>query len=185
MASGVGGDGATRAAMVSGVEGDGSTSAAMASGVEGDRATRRVAFDGRRVRAYSITMGAQEMSFALLAAACLQACSPASQECPGNVVTPVTVTVIDSSTGLYVCDAVLTASDGSWMQTASAEGATGAAFSDASCLYVIDPHRSGTYAISATAAGLHMTQPAPSFSLTFDTCGYEGTPHSVTIVLSP
>jgi hypothetical protein len=122
---------------------------------------------------------------AILAAAPGLACT-SDPYCSGNEATPVTVTVVDSSTGLYVCDAQVSASDGSSTFAARpGMGASDASLSDASCNYPIYPDASGTYTIDVSAPGLSVTQPAPTVALTFGKCGYEGAPNFLTVVLQP
>jgi hypothetical protein len=113
------------------------------------------------------------------------ACSSGSMNCPGNTFIPLTITVVDTANGENVCDAQVTATDGSSTFHASGSGATDAALSDASCQYTLGPGRSGTFKITASAAGLHMTQPAPTISLQYDQCGPSGWPQYVTIPMSP
>ena len=105
------------------------------------------------------------------------ACSSAAA-CPGSGVTPVSVTVTNGA-GANVCNAQVVATDGQ-----STSDGTIVASSDSSCTYIVNPHRSGTYAISASAPNLRMIETPPTVSLNFDQCGYEGNTHYVTIVLS-
>lgn len=110
-------------------------------------------------------------------------CNSAEQACAGNVVTPVTVTVMEMGTNLFVCDARVTATSGSATYTATAP--SNVMLSDASCTYGIYPSMSGTYSITASAPGLHATQSPPTVALEFDNCGYEGAPQFLTVVVGP
>lgn len=112
------------------------------------------------------------------------ACNAPVQACPGTDAIPLTVTVVDSTNGLYVCNADITATSGSSVSHAYAQGAAGMSLSDASCEYFVEPGASGTYTINATAPGLHMVQAARSFSITYDHCGFEGSPQAITILMS-
>jgi hypothetical protein len=112
-------------------------------------------------------------------------CSSGSVICAGNGTTPITITVIDGANGEYVCDARVTASDGSSTYASFFFGTSDASLTDASCSYWIDPHKSGTYSVSASAPGLHTTGATPSFTLTYDQCGYEGNDNYATITMSP
>jgi hypothetical protein len=104
--------------------------------------------------------------------------------CPGGA-TPVTVTVEEVGTNLFVCNAQVTATNGSATYDGMEQSASDAALSDASCAYALYPSASGTYSIMASAPGLHATQPAPQVTLQFDSCGYEGAPHDVIVLLGP
>jgi hypothetical protein len=115
--------------------------------------------------------------FGLAAAYATQACSTAAA-CSNGGVTPVSVTVTDGA-GMNVCNARVVATDGQ-----STSAGTIVALSDSSCTYIVNPHRSGTYAISASSPGLRMLETPPTVSLNFDECGYEGNTHYVTIALS-
>jgi hypothetical protein len=99
-----------------------------------------------------------------------QAWSSTSPACPGVVTPQIVVTVIDQADGLYLCDAVVTASDSS--STYAATPPHNQTVSDAG--YFVCPGKSGTYAAArASMPGLMMTQPAPTVTLgPFDQCGY-------------
>jgi hypothetical protein len=116
------------------------------------------------------------LAFAMLP---LAGCSAAAA-CPGGHAVPDTITVTNQATGASVCNATVTASDGTVTATAQKHPN-----GDASCTYEVNPGQTGTYSITASAPGLHMTQPAPTVTLSYDQCGYAGSYHSVTIPMSP
>jgi hypothetical protein len=118
------------------------------------------------------------------AALALAGCTSSNPTCPGGGAVPIIVTVIDEQSGLYICDAIVTASDGASSVPGSVQGSR-ASMSEASCYYAVDPLRSGTFAITASAQGLKMSDAAPTVSLSYDNCGYEGMPHDVTIKMAP
>ena len=95
--------------------------------------------------------------------------------------------VMDDGTGLYVCDAQVTATatDGSATYPGRVELYSDAAISGEWCGYVIYPGTSGKFAISATAPGLRMTGATPLVTFQPGDCGYEGSPLSVKLVLTP
>ena len=119
-------------------------------------------------------------SLAFLAASSVHGCGEASPACSNNVTTPIAVTVLEHGTGLDVCDAQVTASDGS-----STYHAVEVTTTKASCSYTINPGTSGTFTITASAPMLSMMEKAPTVSLQYGECGYGGSTQLVTIVLSP
>ena len=117
-----------------------------------------------------------------------QACSSTSPACPGVVTSQIVVTVVDQTNGLYLCDAVVTASDGS--STYAATPPYNQTVADAGCDYYVSPGKSGTYTLHAVppagASGLVMTQPAPTVTIgPFNECGYAGSTQQATIGLGP
>jgi len=135
--------------------------------------------------------GRRSTACILILALCVALGTPAcgaSAACPGNVTPQIVVTVIDQADGLYLCDAVVNASDAS--STYAATPPYNETVSDAGCEYYVSPGKSGTYTVHAVASadmpGLMMTQPAPTVTLgTFDRCGYAGETQQVTIELGP
>lgn len=113
-------------------------------------------------------------------------CSQGSMICPGNVEAPPMVTVTDLANGENVCDARVTASNGSSTLKVVQEGVTDAALSDADCAYELEPpSQSGTYTIQVTAPGLHTTGTAPTVAIEVGQCGPTYSAGSLTITMSP
>jgi hypothetical protein len=100
------------------------------------------------------------------------------------------VTVVDTSTGLYVCNAAVSGTDGPVTIAAPAvpEAGTTPSESDAGCSYSLFPTQPGTFVLSVNAYGLHENSPPPQVTLgsgDFGACGYDGNPHEVTVSVGP
>ncbi len=110
----------------------------------------------------------------------LAACN-ASPQCAGITGPPIVVTVVDGTTGAEICDASVSATQGSVVYNAAEfppDASTGG-----SCSYVIYAHVSGIYTVTGSAPGYQSAE-GPLVTLQFDSCGYEGDPNNVTIKLA-
>lgn len=115
----------------------------------------------------------------------LVSCSTSTASCPGGGESPLLITVLDTSTGQYVCNAQITAVDGSASYSSYEFQSSDAALSDASsCSYLINPHKSGSYTVVVSAPGFQMTQ-SSTVNLQFDDCGAVETSQFITIMVSP
>jgi hypothetical protein len=117
----------------------------------------------------------------------VQGCSTSGPyACPGERGEGIMVSVVDSATGEYVCDAHVVATLGSQAYSRPADAWTDASLSDCCCPFYIlgAPGGSGTYVITASAPGLHMIGMAPSVDVQVDSCGDPGD-HNVTITMTP
>jgi hypothetical protein len=133
-----------------------------------------------------IKYGLGDARGALVAAAfgaALPCCTP-QLVCSDNVASPVTVVVVDGTTGLNVCDAEVTATDGASTLTTSGTSLD-AGLPDATCEYFISPASPGTYSFSASAPGRTMSGAPAIVTVQQEACGLNSSPFEVTITLSP
>lgn len=110
-------------------------------------------------------------------------CNSPSGPCHSEV--PVNIHVVDGYNGLSVCDPQITATDGPYVYSVWDAGST-LDLSDAEpCAYTFDPHRAGTFVLTASAPGLPTLDTPETVTLQYGACGFEGYGTTVTLVLLP
>jgi hypothetical protein len=110
----------------------------------------------------------------LLLACALAGCGTPPVNCTAEAVSSLNVTVLDPG-GQRVCDATVTARDGSFSATLMALGPA------AQCVYAGPFERAGTYVVTAEKAGFQ-TATAQGVTVTADVCHVK--PVSLTLTLS-
>jgi hypothetical protein len=114
----------------------------------------------------------------LLLCGALLSCSEPAPICPALYVIPITVAVIDSASGLHICDATVFIRDGA----SNRSGTPSVGGTEASCGYELNPFKTGTYTVSASAPGYQRGQ-VPNVHVDFDSCGIADKTQDVSVTL--
>lgn len=124
------------------------------------------------------------VSALVILSAVMPSCSTSAPDCSGGGAAPFVVRVEDAGSGVEVCNAIVSASDGASSYPAEESTASSASDSSVRCLYFVNPRKSGTFAISASAPG-YASAELTGLAVAYDQCGQSSGQQWLTIKIAP